>query len=142
MLYLSYVYLSSTLCAPPQVARAGVWDRVTYHRQEATAAFREWDEGMFQTGLRAAAQRVPFLPMRAGLGSAVLENDPTLRTVTSPYAAASSGRSGRSGRRRFDDDGCRGGCRAVCAVSLSSPGGYWRTMATSRLASSPSPRRR
>ena len=41
---------------------------------------------MFQTGLRAAAQRVPFLPMRAGLGSAVLENDPTLKTVTSPYA--------------------------------------------------------
>ena len=35
--------------------------------------------------LRAAAQRVPFLPMRAGLGSAVLENDPTLKTVTSPY---------------------------------------------------------
>lgn len=55
-------------------------------RQEATAQFREWDEGMFQTGLRAAAQRVPFLPMRAGLGSAVMENDPTLRTVTSPYA--------------------------------------------------------
>jgi glutaconate CoA-transferase subunit A len=54
-------------------------------RQEASASFREWDEGMFQTGLRAAAQRLPFLPMRAGLGSAVLENDPTLRTVTSPY---------------------------------------------------------
>jgi len=55
-------------------------------RQEKAAAFREWDEGMFQTGLRAAAQRVPFLPMRAGLGSAVMENDPTLKTVTSPYA--------------------------------------------------------
>ncbi len=54
-------------------------------RQQATATFREWDEGMFQTGLRAAAQRLPFLPVRAGLGSAVLENDPTLRTVTSPY---------------------------------------------------------
>ncbi len=54
-------------------------------RQEATASFREWDEGMFQTGLRAAAQRLPFLPVRAGLGSAVLENDPTLKTVTSPY---------------------------------------------------------
>ncbi len=55
-------------------------------RVEGTAQFREWDEGMFQTGLRAAAQRVPFLPMRAGLGSAVLENDTDLRTVTSPYA--------------------------------------------------------
>jgi len=54
-------------------------------RVERAAAFREWDEGMFQTGLRAAAQRVSFLPMRAGLGSAVLDNDPDLRTVRSPY---------------------------------------------------------
>lgn len=45
----------------------------------------ELDEGMFQTGLRAAAQRLPFLPMRAGLGSDVLVNNPHLRTVTSPY---------------------------------------------------------
>ncbi|KQV77059.1 CoA-transferase [Aeromicrobium sp. Root344] len=54
-------------------------------RVERAAEFREWDEGMFQTGLRAAAQRVSFLPMRAGLGSAVLENDPDLHTVRSPY---------------------------------------------------------
>ena len=54
-------------------------------RQEAGAEFVEWDEGMFQTGLRAAAQRLPFLPVRAGLGSDVLVNDPTLRTVRSPY---------------------------------------------------------
>jgi glutaconate CoA-transferase, subunit A len=60
-------------------------------RQQATASFREWDEGMFQTGLRAAAQRVPFLPMRAGLGSAVLDNDPTLKTVVSPYPPSSGG---------------------------------------------------
>src|SRR5436190_2998214 len=46
----------------------------------------ELDEGMFQTGLRAAAQRLPFLPMRAGLGSDVLVNNPHIRTVTSPYA--------------------------------------------------------
>ncbi len=45
----------------------------------------ELDEGMFQTGLRAAAQRLPFLPMRAGLGSDVLVNNPGIRTVTSPY---------------------------------------------------------
>ncbi|MBM0123277.1 CoA transferase subunit A [Pimelobacter simplex] len=45
----------------------------------------ELDEGMFQTGLRAAAQRLPFLPMRAGLGSDVLVNNPWLKTVTSPY---------------------------------------------------------
>jgi glutaconate CoA-transferase subunit A len=46
----------------------------------------ELDEGMFQTGLRAAAQRLPFLPMRAGLGSDVLANNDWIRTVTSPYA--------------------------------------------------------
>jgi len=46
----------------------------------------ELDEGMFQTGLRAAAQRLPFLPMRAGLGSDVLVNNPGIRTVASPYA--------------------------------------------------------
>jgi glutaconate CoA-transferase subunit A len=41
---------------------------------------------MFQTGLYAAAQRLPFLPMRAGLGSDVLVNNPQITTVTSPYA--------------------------------------------------------
>ncbi|WP_370290351.1 CoA transferase subunit A [Nocardioides sp.] len=45
----------------------------------------ELDEGMFQTGLKAAAERLPFLPMRAGLGSDVLVNNPWIRTVTSPY---------------------------------------------------------
>ena len=48
----------------------------------------ELDEGMFQTGLNAAAQRLPFLPMRAGLGSDVLVNNPELRTVRSPYPGA------------------------------------------------------
>ncbi|GAB2861310.1 CoA transferase subunit A [Nocardioides pacificus] len=47
----------------------------------------ELDEGMFQTGLKAAAERLPFLPMRAGLGSDVLVNNPDIKTVTSPYAA-------------------------------------------------------
>jgi glutaconate CoA-transferase subunit A len=45
----------------------------------------ELDEGMFQTGLQAAAQRLPFLPMRAGLGSDVLVHNPWIKTVTSPY---------------------------------------------------------
>jgi len=37
-------------------------------------------------GLLAAAHRLPFLPIRAGLGSGVLEVNPELRTVRSPYA--------------------------------------------------------
>ena len=51
----------------------------------------ELDAGMFQTGLRAAAQRLPFLPVRAGLGSDVMVNNPDLCTVTSPYADPGSG---------------------------------------------------
>ena len=55
-------------------------------RQEGTIPeLVELDEGMFQTGLRAAAQRLPFLPVRAGLGSDVLVNQPWIKTVTSPY---------------------------------------------------------
>jgi len=54
-------------------------------RESAAVEVEEWDEGMFQTGLRAAAQRLPFLPMRAGLGSDVMTYNPHLRTVTSPY---------------------------------------------------------
>ena len=46
----------------------------------------EYDEGMLQWGLYAAALRLPFLPTRAGLGSDVVTNSPFLRTVTSPYA--------------------------------------------------------
>lgn len=55
-------------------------------RQEGTIPeVVELDEGMFNTGLQAAAQRLPFLPMRAGLGSDVLVNNPWIRTVESPY---------------------------------------------------------
>jgi glutaconate CoA-transferase subunit A len=63
----------------------------------------ELDEGMFQTGLYAAAQRLPFLPMRAGLGSDVLANNPWIKTVTSPYP---------------DDDGDFGEFVAVPGLNL------------------------
>jgi glutaconate CoA-transferase subunit A len=63
----------------------------------------ELDEGMFQTGLHAAAQRLPFLPMRAGLGSDVLVNNPWIKTVTSPYP---------------DTDGTIGDFVAVPALNL------------------------
>ena len=54
-------------------------------RQNGSIEAMELDEGMLQWGLRAAAYRLPFLPVRAGLGSSVMENTPELRTVTSPY---------------------------------------------------------
>lgn len=54
-------------------------------RQNGTIKAVELDEGMFLLGLRAAAQRLPFLPTRAGLGSDVLKINPHLKTVKSPY---------------------------------------------------------
>jgi glutaconate CoA-transferase subunit A len=54
-------------------------------RQNAAIELTELDEGMMQWGLLAAAQRLPFLPTRAGLGSDVLTVNPQLRTVRSPY---------------------------------------------------------
>ena len=54
-------------------------------RQAGTVKLTELDEGMLHWGLLAAAHRLPFLPIRAGLGSGVLEVNPELRTVRSPY---------------------------------------------------------
>lgn len=54
-------------------------------RQDGTVAAVEWDEGMFYGGLLAGSMRLPFLPVRAGLGSDVFRTDPTLATVASPY---------------------------------------------------------
>lgn len=54
-------------------------------RQQGTIEATELDEGMLQWGLRAAAMRVDFLPCRAGLGSAVADNNPGFATVRSPY---------------------------------------------------------
>ncbi|HEX3336477.1 MAG TPA: CoA-transferase [Jatrophihabitans sp.] len=54
-------------------------------RQSGSISVREVDEGMVVAGLRAAAQRLPFLPIRAGLGSDVMTYYPGIRTVRSPY---------------------------------------------------------
>ena len=54
-------------------------------RQSGSIEAVELDEGMFQWGLYAAANRLPFLPTRAGLGSDVLRVNPQLKTVRSPY---------------------------------------------------------
>ncbi len=55
-------------------------------RQAGGFQASELDEGMLQWGLYAAAQRIPFLPTRAGLGSDVLKINPELKLVKSPYA--------------------------------------------------------
>jgi glutaconate CoA-transferase, subunit A len=57
-----------------------------HSRQNGTVELTEVDEGMLHWGLLAAAHRLPFLPIRAGLGSDVMRVNPELRTVRSPYA--------------------------------------------------------
>ena len=54
-------------------------------RQNGTIELTELDEGMLHWGLLAAAHRLPFLPIRAGLGSDVMRVNPGLATVRSPY---------------------------------------------------------
>lgn len=54
-------------------------------REAGEIEVTEYDEGVLGTALSAAAQRLPFLPTRAGLGSDVMRVNPELRTVRSPY---------------------------------------------------------
>ena len=57
-------------------------------RTSGAIVAREMDEGMLRCGLQAAAQRLPFLPTRAGLGSSVPDFwDGELKTVRSPYSS-------------------------------------------------------
>ncbi|MGW3411267.1 CoA transferase subunit A [Streptomyces sp. NPDC000888] len=60
-------------------------------RESGAFELMEVDEAMFMWGLHAAVNRLPFLPVRAGLGSDVMRVNPGLRTVTSPYADELSG---------------------------------------------------
>ncbi|QNE79477.1 acyl CoA--acetate/3-ketoacid CoA transferase subunit alpha [Streptomyces finlayi] len=57
-------------------------------RERGAFELMEIDEAMFMWGLHAAANRLPFLPVRAGLGSDVMRVNPGLRTVVSPYEDA------------------------------------------------------
>ena len=81
--YYGFVSLDSPPFYDPWFAKA---------RTTGAIEAREMDEGMLRCGLQAAAQRLPFLPIRAGLGSSVLNFwDGELRTVTSPYPAPGGG---------------------------------------------------
>src|SRR5919197_9929 len=54
-------------------------------RERGEIEATELDEGMLYWGLYAAALRLPFLPIRAGLGSDVMTVNPDLNLVRSPY---------------------------------------------------------
>jgi acyl CoA:acetate/3-ketoacid CoA transferase alpha subunit len=75
--YYGFVSLDSPPFYDPWFAQA---------RTSGAIEAREMDEGMLRCGLQAAAQRLPFLPIRAGLGSSVPDFwEGELKTVTSPY---------------------------------------------------------
>lgn len=81
--YYGFVSLDSPPFYDPWFAKA---------RTSGAIEAREMDEGMLRCGLQAAAQRLPFLPIRAGLGSSVLDFwEGELQTVTSPYPATGGG---------------------------------------------------
>jgi glutaconate CoA-transferase subunit A len=54
-------------------------------RERGAFELVELDEAMLMWGLTAGVHRLPFLPVRAGLGSDVMRVNPQLRTVRSPY---------------------------------------------------------
>jgi len=75
--YYGFVSLDSPPFYDPWFSRA---------RTSGSIIAREMDEGMLRCGLQAAASRLPFLPIRAGLGSSVPDFwDGELKTVRSPY---------------------------------------------------------
>ncbi|AUH67142.1 MULTISPECIES: CoA transferase subunit A [Gordonia] len=78
--YYGFVSLDAAPFYDPWFAKA---------RLSGAIEAREMDEGMVKCGLEAAAARLPFLPIRAGLGSAVPDFwEGELKTVESPYPDA------------------------------------------------------
>ncbi|MXP19907.1 acyl CoA--acetate/3-ketoacid CoA transferase subunit alpha [Gordonia sp. HNM0687] len=78
--YYGFVSLDSAPFYDPWFAKA---------RTSGALEAREMDEGMVKCGLEAAAARLPFLPIRAGLGSDVPNFwAGELKTVESPYPVA------------------------------------------------------
>ncbi len=58
-----------------------------YRKARQAGAFEvmELDEGMLQWGLKAAANRLPYLPTRVGAASDVLKHSPHIKMVECPY---------------------------------------------------------
>lgn len=84
--YYGFVSLDSPPFYDPWFSRA---------RTTGSIVAREMDEGMLRCGLQAAAARLPFLPIRAGLGSSVPDFwDGELKTVKSPYPSPIPGSLG------------------------------------------------
>jgi glutaconate CoA-transferase subunit A len=54
-------------------------------RQAGSIEVMEIDEGMMLLGLRAAAWGIPFIPTEVGLGTDVINRNPAIKVIDSPY---------------------------------------------------------
>lgn len=62
--------------------RAGNFDRA---RRAGTVEIKEFDEHMFSCQFKAAAERIPFYPIRGGIGTDILTINPEIQTIQDPY---------------------------------------------------------
>ena len=63
----------------------GIPGRCRQARQDGSVEMVELSEGMFVLGLKAAAEGLPFLPTRSGLGTDILTVSPYIKTIECPY---------------------------------------------------------
>ena len=54
-------------------------------RQSGSLEVMEIDEGLLLLGLRAAAWRLPYIPTQVGLGTDIVDKNPEIKLVDSPY---------------------------------------------------------
>ena len=62
--------------------KAGNFNRA---RCEGTVEIKEFDEYMFCCQFKAAAERIPFYPVRGGIGTDILTINPEIKTIRDPY---------------------------------------------------------
>lgn len=55
-------------------------------RQEGVIEMNEMDEYMFCSQFKAAAERIPFYPVRGGIGTDILTINPYMKTICDPYS--------------------------------------------------------
>ena len=65
----------------------GIPGRCRQARRDGSVEMVELSEGMFVLSLKAAAQGLPFLPTRSGLGSDILTVNPDIKTIECPYTS-------------------------------------------------------
>ena len=54
-------------------------------RMEGTVEMTELSEYLFMCQFKAGAERLPFFPVRGGIGTDILTTNPNIKTITDPY---------------------------------------------------------